>query len=48
MGPVHHHVELAGWVENTVIVRFWIVAGLAVALGLGVFYAEFLSQAPLG
>ena len=42
MAPIHHHFELAGWVENTVIVRFWIIAGLAVAFGLGVFYAEYL------
>jgi phospho-N-acetylmuramoyl-pentapeptide-transferase len=47
MAPIHHHFELAGWVENTVIVRFWIIAGLAVAFGLGVFYAEFLSRGPL-
>lgn len=47
MAPIHHHFELAGWAENTVIVRFWIVAGLAVAFGLGVFYAEFLSSGPL-
>jgi phospho-N-acetylmuramoyl-pentapeptide-transferase len=43
MAPFHHHFELAGWSENTVIVRFWIIAGLAVAFGLGVFYAAFLS-----
>ena len=48
MAPIHHHFELAGWVENTVIVRFWIIAGLAVAFGLGVFYAEYLSTGPLG
>jgi phospho-N-acetylmuramoyl-pentapeptide-transferase len=48
MAPVHHHFELAGWPEFTVIVRFWIVAGLAVAFGLGLFYAEFLSHGPLG
>ena len=48
MAPVHHHFEIAGWNENTVIVRFWIIAGLAVAFGLGVFYAEFLSAGPLG
>jgi phospho-N-acetylmuramoyl-pentapeptide-transferase len=48
MAPIHHHFELAGWVENTVIVRFWIIAGLAVAFGLGVFYAEYLSNGPLG
>jgi phospho-N-acetylmuramoyl-pentapeptide-transferase len=47
MAPVHHHFELAGWPEFTVIVRFWIVAGLAVAFGLGLFYAEFLSHGAL-
>jgi len=47
MAPVHHHFEIAGWNENTVIVRFWIIAGLAVAFGLGVFYAEFLSHGSL-
>jgi phospho-N-acetylmuramoyl-pentapeptide-transferase len=44
MAPLHHHFELVGWQEITVIVRFWIVAGLAVAFGLGVFYAAFLSK----
>ena len=48
MAPIHHHFELAGWPEFTVIVRFWIVAGLAVAFGLGVFYAEFLSHGTVG
>jgi phospho-N-acetylmuramoyl-pentapeptide-transferase len=47
MAPIHHHFEIAGWNENTVIVRFWIIAGLAVAFGLGVFYAEFLSHGSL-
>jgi phospho-N-acetylmuramoyl-pentapeptide-transferase len=44
MAPIHHHFELLGWPEFTVIVRFWILAGLAVALGLGLFYAEFLAR----
>ena len=48
MAPIHHHFELAGWVENTVIVRFWIIAGLAVAFGLGLFYAEFLAAGGRG
>lgn len=43
MAPLHHHFELAGWPEITVIVRFWIIAGLAVAFGLGLFYADWLS-----
>jgi phospho-N-acetylmuramoyl-pentapeptide-transferase len=44
MAPIHHHFELLGWPEFTVIVRFWILAGLAVAFGLGLFYAEFLAR----
>jgi phospho-N-acetylmuramoyl-pentapeptide-transferase len=43
MAPLHHHFELAGWPETTVIVRFWILAGLCAALALGLFYADFLS-----
>ncbi len=47
MAPLHHHFELVGWPETTVIVRFWIVSALCTGLGLGVFYADFLSIAPL-
>ena len=43
MAPLHHHFELAGWAENTVIVRFWLVTGMAVAFGLGLFYADWLT-----
>jgi phospho-N-acetylmuramoyl-pentapeptide-transferase len=38
MAPLQHHFELAGWAETTVVVRFWIIAGICVALGLGIFY----------
>ena len=48
MSPIHHHFELAGWPEFTVIVRFWIIAGLCVAVGLGLFYADFISRGGLG
>jgi phospho-N-acetylmuramoyl-pentapeptide-transferase len=44
MSPIHHHFELLGWPEFTVVVRFWIICGLAVAIGLGVFYADFLRE----
>jgi len=43
MAPLHHHFELMGWPETTVIVRFWIFSALCTALGLGIFYADFLS-----
>ncbi len=42
MSPIHHHFELLGWPETTVIIRFWIFAGACAALGLGLFYADFL------
>ena len=42
MAPLHHHFELSGWSEVTVVVRFWIIAGLAMALGLGLFYADWV------
>jgi len=44
MAPVHHHFELAGWAEFTVIVRFWVISGLSTAFGLGLFYADFISK----
>ena len=43
MSPIHHHFELLGWPETTITVRFWIFAGMCSALGLGLFYADFLS-----
>ena len=42
MAPLHHHFELSGWGEVTIVVRFWIIAGLCVAAGIGVFYAEWV------
>ncbi|MBD0292321.1 MAG: phospho-N-acetylmuramoyl-pentapeptide-transferase [Jiangellaceae bacterium] len=42
MAPLQHHFELTGWNEVTIVVRFWIIAGVFVALGLGVFYAEWV------
>ncbi|MFI5838424.1 phospho-N-acetylmuramoyl-pentapeptide-transferase [Catenuloplanes sp. NPDC051500] len=43
MSPLQHHFELAGWSEVNIVVRFWIVAGIGVAIGLGIFYTEFLA-----
>ncbi|YAL84375.1 phospho-N-acetylmuramoyl-pentapeptide-transferase [Dermacoccaceae bacterium W4C1] len=42
MAPLHHHFELLGWNEVTVVIRFWIICGLCVAFGLGIFYAEWV------
>ncbi|MEQ8716039.1 MAG: phospho-N-acetylmuramoyl-pentapeptide-transferase [Acidimicrobiales bacterium] len=43
MAPIHHHFELLGWHETWVIIRFWLVAGFATALALGLYYADFIS-----
>jgi phospho-N-acetylmuramoyl-pentapeptide-transferase len=43
MAPIHHHFELMGWPETTVIIRFWILSGLCTAMALGLFYADFIS-----
>jgi phospho-N-acetylmuramoyl-pentapeptide-transferase len=48
MSPIHHHFELAGWPEFTVIVRFWIITGLCVAVGIGLFYTDFVAHGGLG
>lgn len=42
MAPLHHHFELLGWAEVTIVIRFWIIAGLSVAAGLGLFYAQWV------
>jgi phospho-N-acetylmuramoyl-pentapeptide-transferase len=42
MAPIHHHFELRGWPETTVIVRFWMVTAACTALGIALFYREFL------
>lgn len=42
MSPLHFHFDLGGWPETTVVMRFWILTGIGVALGLGLFYADFL------
>jgi len=42
MAPLQHHFELLGWAETTIVIRFWLISGLFVALGLGVFYLEWV------
>lgn len=43
MAPFHHHFELQGWAETTVIVRFWLLTAIACGLGVSLFYSEWLS-----
>ncbi|HJG52383.1 MAG TPA: phospho-N-acetylmuramoyl-pentapeptide-transferase [Brachybacterium faecium] len=44
MAPLQHHFELKGWNEVTIVVRFWIVAGILAGVGLGMFYLDALPR----
>lgn len=41
MSPIHHHFELIGWPETTVIIRFWLVAAVCVTMALGIFIGDY-------
>jgi phospho-N-acetylmuramoyl-pentapeptide-transferase len=44
MAPLQHHFELKGWSEVLVVVRFWIIQGICVIVGLGLFYAGWATD----
>lgn len=48
MSPIHHHFELVGWPETTVIIRFWLIAAICVAAALAIFIADFTNIAAEG
>lgn len=43
MSPFHHHLEMRGWPEVTIVVRLWIIAGLLAISAVGIFYVEWLT-----
>lgn len=46
MAPIHHHFELGGWSEFTVMVRLWIISGFCVLAGFAIFYVDFVARVP--
>jgi phospho-N-acetylmuramoyl-pentapeptide-transferase len=44
MTPLHHHFEMLGWEQVTVVIRFWIIAGLCAAAALGIFYGDWVGN----
>jgi phospho-N-acetylmuramoyl-pentapeptide-transferase len=42
MAPIHHHFELGGWPETTVIIRLWLLAAMCTSIALGLYYADFV------
>ena len=45
MSPIHHHFELSGWPETTVIIRFWLISAVCVSTALGIFIADYTQVA---
>ncbi len=45
MAPLHHHFELAGWDEEKITMRFWIVGVLAAMLGVTFFFSTMVPTA---
>jgi phospho-N-acetylmuramoyl-pentapeptide-transferase len=43
IAPLHHHFEMIGWAETTIVIRFWLVSGLFIGLGLVIFYVQWMS-----
>lgn len=44
MSPLHYHFELGGWSEVNIVIRFWIVAMIGIAIAFGLFYGDFLQH----
>ena len=44
IAPLQHHFEMLGWEQVNVVIRFWIIQGLCVVIGLGIFYAEWVAS----
>ena len=48
MSPIHHHFELVGWPETTVIIRFWLIAASPWPPPSGIFIGDFTRPAGRG
>ena len=48
MAPIHHHFENGGWPETAVVIRFWLLSGMAAMGGAALFYGEWLQGSGLG
>jgi phospho-N-acetylmuramoyl-pentapeptide-transferase len=47
LSPIHHHFELVGWPETTVIIRFWLIAGISAAMAVAIFVADYTDLAAI-
>ncbi|MEA3398306.1 MAG: phospho-N-acetylmuramoyl-pentapeptide-transferase [Patescibacteria group bacterium] len=38
--PIHHHLEAIGWSEPKIVMRFWVISGVFVVIGLIIFMLD--------
>lgn len=38
--PIHHHFEAIGWSEPKIVMRFWLISGIAAVVGLILFLLD--------
>ncbi len=38
MAPIHHHFEMLGWSETSIMVRFWIISGIFAGAGFALYF----------
>jgi len=38
--PIHHHFQAIGWSEPKIVMRFWLIASIASAIGLVIFLVD--------
>jgi phospho-N-acetylmuramoyl-pentapeptide-transferase len=43
IAPLQHHFEMLGWAETSIVIRFWLISGLFIGLGLVIFYVQWMS-----
>jgi len=40
--PIHHHLEAIGWPESKIVMRFWLISGIATLVGLIIYFSELV------
>ncbi|HOZ56417.1 MAG: Phospho-N-acetylmuramoyl-pentapeptide-transferase [Parcubacteria group bacterium ADurb.Bin316] len=42
--PIHHHFQAIGWSEPKIVMRFWVISGVATVVGLAVFLLDVMTK----
>ena len=42
--PIHHHFQAIGWSEPKIVMRFWVIGGVAAVMGLALFLLDTMTK----